>query len=425
MGNYADYLAALRTPFVKLCRLRFLNPDGSTAFMVDNNPLNKLSSTFIASGALSMNWQNGRRRSADVTMQNVNGSYDYNVNHVWFGSEIALDMGLVLPDGSDFYIQQGVFLVESPEETVYPVNRTATLHLVDKVANLDGSLMGNLEGTYRVLAYNETQGETGEHIFSGTNIFEPIMALLSEDRGNGQPIDRVPPIFTNWYNGKTQLLPNGSTCFLTNVPYDLDVDTTKWDVILGLCEMLAAWVGYDESGALRIDPSQDDIADGDKPIAWEFSTDEAQILGATYTAQNTEVYNDYIVVGEKLSDNTMPCGRAENFDDASDTNINLIGRKTYRESGAKYFSDWQCVSKANWMLKRSAILKKSVSISCTQMFHIHGNDIVTLRRTDKPGSPVERHLVTGFSIPLAGTQAMTIDCTSVADLPFATLTSGD
>ena len=410
MNDFDAYLSALRNPFIKLCRLRFLNADGSTAFALDNNVLNKRAGAFIAEGQIHMNWQNGRRRNADVTLQNIDGEYEYNVNHAWFGTEIALDEGLILPSGREFYIQQGVFLIETPDEELNPNRKTATYHLVDKVANLDGSILGNLEGTYEVDV--------------GINIFDPIAALLREDRGNGLPLDATPPVFTSWYNGKTQALPDGTTALLTNTPYTLTVESgTKWDVIEGLCAMLNAWVGYDESGALRIDPSQDDITDGDKPIVWNFHMDETQFLGATYTALNTEVFNDYIVVGERMSNYAQPYGRAENFDAASDTNINLIGRKTYRESAAGYATDTQCVDKANWMLKRAAILKKSVSISCSQMFHIHGNDIVTIERADKEGSPVERHLVTGFSRPLTGDQPMKLECTSVADLPFATLTT--
>lgn len=411
MSNYDAYLAALKNPFIKLCRLRFLNPDGSTAFSVDNNAQNKRSGAFIENGTISMKWGNGRRRSADITLKNVDGEFDYNVNNTWFGTEIALDEGLILPDGTEFYIQQGVFLVESPNEDLKPVERTITYHLVDKVANLDGSLLGNLEGTYEVE--------------EGTNVFVPIRKLLKEDRGNGLPLDATPPIFTNWYNGKTQLLPDGETLVpLTDAPYTLTINSggTKWNVIEGLCAMLNAWVGYDESGALRIDPSQDDILDSDKPVVWDFSMEETTFLGAAYTVKNTDVYNDYIVVGEMLSDNRQPAARAQNFDPASDTNINLIGRKTYVESAPGFATDKQCEDLANWRLKRVSVLQKAVSISCSQLFHIDGNKLVTISRTDKPGSPTERHLVMGFSRPLTGSKPMTIDAVSTVDLPIATLT---
>ncbi len=411
--KYQDYLRMLRVPFVKLCRLRFLQPDGSTAFALDNNPLNRRSGAFIANGTLSANWQNGRRRSADVTLDNVDGEYDYNVNNLWFGSEIALDEGLILSDGAtEFYIQQGVFVIEQPEEQLKPVDKTVTLHLVDKVALLDGTLGGNLESTYQVDV--------------GTNIFEPIAALLSEDKGNGYPIDRVTPIFTEYYNGKTQDLPDGTTEAITDAPYTLTVEGesgTIWEVITGLAAMVNAWVGYDQTGALRIDPSQDDISDADKPVQWQFSMNDTQFLGAAYTVKNSDVFNDFIVVGELLSDNHQPNGRAQNLDERSPTNIQTIGRKTKRMSAAGYGTDQQCRDRAEWELKRASVLQRAVTISCSQMFHITENNLVAIVRADKPGNPVERHLIQGFTRPLASTGEMSITATSVLDFPNATVST--
>lgn len=405
------YMKALRRPFVKLCRLRFLNPDGSTAFSLDNNPGNVRSGAFIADGTISANLQNGQRRNATVTISNVDGAFDYNINKIWFGQEIALDEGLILPNGEDFYIQQGVFLIENPTETIEPGNRTVTYPLVDKWAMLDGTLFGNLEGTYEVKA--------------GSNIFTPIAALLGLPRGNGYPVDRVSPIFTEYYNGKTQKLPDGSDAALTDAPYTLRVEGdggTYADVVLGLAAMVNAWVGYDNTGALRLDASQDDILDTDKPILWQFSMNEAQILGQSYTMKNTEVYNDYIVLGEMLDDNSQPAGRATNYDPMSDTNVYAIGKKTYRESQAGYGTDQMCQDLAVWKLKRATVLQKAVTISCSQMYHIDTNQLITIIRSDKSGSPVERHLIQSFSRPLGSTGSMTISCVSVNDFPEATVT---
>ena len=408
--KYLDYLQMLRKPFQKLCRLRFLQPDGSTAFMLDNNARGIRAGAFVAQGQINHNWQNGRRTSASVTLDNVDGDYDYNFNSVWFGQEIALDEGLVLSDGeTEFYIQQGVFLIDTPTETVQPGNRVVSYNLVDKVAMLDGGLGGNLEGTYQVTL--------------GTNIFTPIASLLAEDRGNGYPVDRVLPVFTEYYNSKTQTLPSGSTASMVLSPYTLTVDggRTKWNVIEELVAMVNGWVGYDESGALRVDPSQDDILDSSKPISWAFSMDEAELLGMAYTVKNTEVYNDYIVVGDQLSDYSQPKGRAEIFDPASPVDINAIGRKTIRVQKAGFGTDTQCKDYAEWMVKRASVLQRSVSISCSQLLHIRGNDLVTLARTDKAGNPVERFLIQGYSRPLASTGSMTINATSVQDFYVATV----
>ena len=410
--KYAAYLEALKGPFQKLCRLRFLNPDGSTAFFVDNNPKNPYSGAFVSNGTLTANLQNGVRRTASVTLSNLDGTFSYDVNHIWFGQEIALDEGLVLPSGEDYYIQQGVFLVEDPEESVDPTQRTVSFNLVDKWANLDGTLWGNLDGTYK--------GQPG------ANIFRQIDSLLQDDKGNGQKVDRMKPVYTEYYNGKTQTLPDGTMANLVDAPYTLEVSPggggTYSSVVLGFCEMLNAWVGYDATGRLRIDPSQDDLLDTEKPVVYAFSMDEVTLLGLSYTTKNTEVYNDYIVMGEQLEDNSQPGARATNYDPESDTNVNLIGRKTIWTAESGFTTDTQCRDKAEWMLKRSTVLQKSVDISCGQIFHIKENELVTIVRTDKPGSPTERHLIQGFSRPLAYAGEMTITATSVADFPNATVT---
>ena len=406
-----DYFKMLRKPFTKLCRLRFLQPDGSTAFSLDNNPLNRRSGAFLQEGSISVNLQNGQRRTASVTLSNLDAAFDYSVNKIWFGQQIALDEGLILSDGTEYYLPQGVFYISEPQETVQPNLRTITYPLVDKWSYLDGTLFGRLEGTYEVPV--------------NTRIFAPIRAILNLDRGNGTKVDAVTPIFTTYYDDKTQTLPDGSTASLVKSPYTLRVDSddgTYADVILGLSEMVNGLVGYDQTGALRIDPSQDDVLDTQKPVLWRFSTQEAQLLGATYTVKNTEVYNDYIVLGEQTSEYAQAAGRAQNLDPSSDTNVYLIGRKTYRETATGYYTETQCKDLAEWKLKRTAVLQKAVSISCTQMFHIVENNLVEITRTDKPGSPTERHLIQGFTRPLTSTGEMTISAVSVADFPIATIT---
>ena len=128
------YLQQLTADFTKLARLEFLNPNGSVAFALDNQTRNRRSKAFIQEGNLTVNLQNGRRRQASVTLANLDGAYDYALNKIWFGQQIRLSEGLVLPDGTDFYIPQGVFLVENPEEAFEPGLRQATYQLSGKWA---------------------------------------------------------------------------------------------------------------------------------------------------------------------------------------------------------------------------------------------------------------------------------------------------
>ena len=410
---FQQYLEALRGDFTKLAKLEFLNPGGDVAFALDNNPLNKRSGAFLQSGSLSCNLQNGRRRQASVTLHNLDHAYEYAVEHIWFGQQIRLSEGLILPDGTEFYIPQGVFEIESPAEALKPGQRTVTYNLVDKWCNLDGTHFGNLEDVYSVTA--------------GTNILAAVAALLKLDRftaeNNGDnPIDPVAPLFTNYYNDKTQTLTDGTVVSLIEAPYDfLSASTgTYADVVLGLAEMIAGDVGYNQTGRLVINPSQDDIADQNKPILWSFTENDKTFLGADYSPKPADVYNDVIVVGATGDDNLTPRGRAQNLDPTSDTCVNRIGRKTIRLEMPNYYSDTICEDYAMWQLKRYSTMSKAVTVTCTQMFHIVENQLITIQRQDKPGSPIERHVVQGFTRPIGQTGTMTINCISTEDYPQIT-----
>ncbi len=415
--EWQQYLAALTTDFTKLAKLEFLQPNGSVAFALDNQAKNKRSSAFIQEGDLSVNLQNGRRRQANITLANLDGAYDYALNKVWFGQQIRLSEGLVLPNGTDFYIPQGVFLVENPEEAFEPGLRQATYQLSDKWADLDGTLGGNLEGAYGVDA--------------GTNIFAAMASLLKLNRFDmsnteGAPIDAVAPIFTSYYNDKTQTLTDGTSVSLITAPYDyLSSETGNiGEVLLGLAEMLAAWIGYNPNGRLVVDPSQDDILDTNKPVLWDFSMGK-QLMSINYAPKPAEVFNDVIVTGVTNNESHTARGRAQNRDISSDTCISRIGLKTKRLSMKDYYSDEMCQAYAEWKLKRYAVLGRTVTLNTTQMFHIVENQIVTIRREDKPGAPVERHLVQGFTRPIGQTGTMTINAISVNDFPIATAVSDE
>lgn len=412
--RFLDYLAALKTDFVKLARLEFLNRDGTVAFVLDNDPKNRRSGAFLQSGEITCNLQNGIRRTASVTLSNLDGDYDFAVNKIWFGTQVRLSEGLLLPDGTEYYIPQGVFEIEQPNEQYKPDGNSVTYRLVDKWANLDGSLGGNLDGAYSVQA--------------GTNILQAMASLLRLGRfdmanNSRYPIDPVLPLMTSYYNDKTQTLTDGTVVNLVDAPYDFvsDENGTIADVILGLGEMLAALVGYNQTGRLVVDPSQDDIEDLTKPVLWDFSADEKQLLHVDYTVRKGDVYNDLIVVGDTSDTGYTARGRAQNRDISSDTCISRIGLKTKRMPVENYYSDDICVARAEWELKRAAVLPKTVAIECTQMFHIVENGIVTIRRDDKPGAPVERHVVQGFTRPIGQTGTMTINAVSVMDYPEITV----
>lgn len=406
------YIQAVKGEFTKIARLDFLRADDSLAFSIDNNEKNGRSKAFIQDGTLTVNLQNGKRRVASVTLSNIDNEYEYNINKLWFNSRVRLMEGLILPNGKEYYLSQGVFYIVNPEEVFMPEKKTVTLNLEDKWSFLDGTIFGRLDGIYEVPI--------------NSNIFTAIESILRLHIGdaNSYIVDGIMPVFTDYYNSQTTVLPDGRVISDLLMPYTYRCDSdngTYADIILEMNNILAGWIGYDADGRLRLDPSQDDILDTTKPVMWNFTPNEKNFLGATYTIKNSDVYNDIIITGEALSDYANVAGRACNYDPSSPTNINIIGNKTYRESAAGYASRRQCEDLAAFKLKRQTILQKSVSIQSSQLFHIKENELVTITRLDKPGAPVERHLVNGFTRPIAQTGKMTIQATSVQDFPVATI----
>lgn len=403
------YLETLKKPFKKLVKLEFLYPDGSVYLALDNNKSRTENKAFIQDGKLTVSFNNGQRRTAQVTLANIDGRFSYEVNKIWFGTQIRLSEGLEFPNGEEFYLPQGIFYIKDPQEEVLPNQNTVSWDLYDKWSYLDGTLFGNLDGIYEVTV--------------GTPIFAAMQGILNLDRGNGLKVDPIKPMFTDYYNGKTQELEDGSTASLTDAPYTYRAESTGQtyaDVMLELNTMLAGCIGYDCTGRLCVEPSQDDVNDSEKPIVYEFSPTNSLFLGATYTVLNGDMYNDVIIEGQSLSDHGVVGGRAINTDPKSDTNIYILGRKLIREAQSGYYSKEVCESLARFRLKKYTTLQKNVSIQCSQIFHIQENQLITLRRPDKEGYPMERHLISGFERDLAQDGKMTINATSVNDYPEVT-----
>lgn len=426
-AEYRAYFSGLLKPFKKLVRLEFLQPDDTVAFALGGigqkySIPGRDTRTFLQSGSVSVSLANGSRRKASVVLGNRDGAFDYAVNKLWFGQRVRISMGMRLSSGEDFYFPMGVFYVENPSALFSPGERTTTLNLTDKWAYLDGTLFGNLEAAYSVT--------------SGTNIFSAIDSLIHMDRftqgvttNAGSMIDPETAVYTNYFNGKTYLASNSDGSItqniaMTSAPYTITENrgSTMGALILKLNEMLAGWIGYDATGALRLEPSQDDIDDADKPVLFAFTPENSILLSHSSVSQNTAVYNDVTIAGQGLTSAAV-WARAVNADPASDTNINLIGRRVFVEEKSDYWNTEQCAALARWMLKRKTVLQKSVTIECGQMFHLVENRLVSVKRTDKEGSPIEKHLIQGFTIPIGETGSMSITATSVTDIPDFTITT--
>ena len=394
-ARYQAYLDMLKEDFTPYAELELLYPDGTVQEKITND--------FIATGDLNVNFQNGARRTASVTIENSRNQRAISPDSLWFGQQIRLNMGLILPDNTPYMLRQGVFYMDDPNHEFTPTANTLQLPLIDKWAYLDGHLFGNLEGNY-VANINE-------------NIYEHISAILAIDRGNGIAIDGVTPLLSSYFLGKTVTLPDGTSVPVTNVPYTMRVEPkgkTYADVLLEFNDMLTGIIGYDNTGRLRIEPSNYDLDDTDKPVQWEFHLTEKEYLGGTYTLKMSQVYNVVQVVGAILN-GYQAKGQAVNQDVASETSVNSsLGRRVYRMEDSAYYADEQCQALAEWHLKRMKVLENSISFNSSPMYHLQENMLVNVTNPEK-NYELEPFLIGGFTLPI-GIGTMTINATSVNKL---------
>lgn len=406
MKTFQQYVELLRKPHMNISRLEFLDEGGAVAYALDNNPKNMRSKAFVQNGSLTVNLENGVRRRASVTFGNADKMYDFAINKMWFGQQVRLMEGVLFPDGEEYLLPQGVFYLMSPNIVENPVDKTATYQLVDKWAYLDGTLHGNLTGTYFVPR--------------GSNIYDAIQSILDFKRGYGDvPVDGTQPVFTPYYYTVPSItLPDGTTMPMLETPYDYYCESdngTYAEVILELNKMLVGWIGYDRTGALRIDAGVEDLDDAIKPIVWDFTPLKSDYLGSTYDVKDTETYNHVVVVGEGLTEYECPRGEAENTEANSDTNVyGTIGIKTKRLADANYYTDEQCQALAEWYLKRYTVVAKSITIQSPPIYHLNENEIVTIENPNT--GERTKYLVTGYSRPIASVGSMTINATSIKDL---------
>ena len=447
--RYLDYLKIIADPdrMVPLTKLEFLNADDTVAYAVDGNYRRAYgyadSRAFIQSGTLNISLNNGQRRTASMRFENLDNAFDYAINKLWFGRRVRLSKGVVLSDGTPYYIPQGVFYLNSPKTDWRPNSRTAEYQLVDKWAYLDGTLFGNLENTYEVAVKREDH-EDGTFSFIRPNIFSAMRDILNlsiythkKTDVYSEKIDGVTPIFTDYYNDRPVVIKsytdrNGEIMpeqkfMMCELPKTVTtaIGGTYGQVLLDLNAIIAGWIGYDSTGALRVDASEQDIPDSTKPVMWSFTEKSKTFLGLEETANPSHVYNDVIIWGESVDGSRVVGARATNNDPTSDTNAKKIGLKTYVESSDINYTNEQCQALASWYLKRKTVLQKSVTISCSQMFHLRENNLVSVLRTDKPNRPVEKHLIQAISMPLSQQGAMQITATSINDFPNASVVSMD
>ena len=392
--SFQKYLDVVSGNFRKAVKVEWLNPDETVNFEFTN-------SLYDINIDLSVNYQNGSRRSCTLTLNNDRNQFPINFNNIWFGQKFKLWMGVYIDEKTPYYFPQGVFYISNPNEVYQPSTRTIKINGVDKWAFLDGTLHGKLSGTY--------QTNIGVSLYDATRelLRLPRVIATEETTSINDVIDPAPPIISTVFLNK----PNE----IWKCPYTAKVERGKTyaDVLLEYATILCAHIYYDVNGHLVIEPmidTADDITDTNKEVVWHFTVEEKQLLGLTQTYNFDKVYNDIIVLGNIVNGYQFKA-RVQNRNIMSDTCVQKIGLKTKDPfEDNQYYSDEQCKELAMYYAKIDTILQKSGNIDSTPLYHLDVNKLVTVS-TPNNNMSKELFLITGFI--LNSSDKMSVNITSV------------
>ncbi len=392
--TFYDYLDALKKPVIVPClKLEWLNPDDTISHDITT-------SLYNTNGTLNITNQNGCRRTFNLQIHNEDGKFDVDVNKIWLGQKVKLYLGLYIDD-TPYFIQQGVFYITNPTDIINPSTKCIQINCIDKWGALDGTVLGTLDGKYKVPV--------------GADIFIATKKLLMTDRGNGYPLDNIMPNISTYFKTKMTRRSDGELISVLQTPFTADIDRgqTYADVLIQFNTMLAGCIYYDTVGRLNIEPNEDDLLDFNKEIVYNFDQNNCEILGKSRDYQFNEVYNDILCVGATIN-GYMASGRATNTNIQSDLCVQRIGKKTKVFEDTNYYCDELCQDWANYLLRRNTILQSSLNITTIPMYHLDVNKLITITN-EKNHLEQEKFLINSLSIPL-GVGQMSMSVISVSEL---------
>lgn len=386
MLTFNNYLKAIKDKTIfPIFKIAFLFPDESVQFEIVEDMLNN--------GSVSINYNQGVRRSCKITLYNFHKKYIPTENSpLWIRRKFKLYLGVMNSDGDEYWQSAGVFVISNPNVLNNSSEKTITISGIDKFSLLDSQLGGELEAVYQITA--------------GAKIYDAIKSILAFDNGNGQKIDPLEPILDLKYKDAT-------------LPYTITKEpgsATLGEILIELANSIACDIYYDTESRLRVQSGITDLSSITRPSLYDFSNQEAEYLENEISYQYDKVFNVVMVIGDNINGN-LANGRAENINPFSPTRSTLIGKRTKVITDTNITIGDQALERSQYELKKISILPLLFKINCTFMVHFDVDSCVTIT-DDYYGYDHTRFLIQSVNIPLTTNSKISLDIVNIRDLPY-------
>lgn len=370
----------------------------------------KVSST---SGSISVKYNQGVRRTCDITIDDINKKMLPNdENSVFFvNKKFKIYIGLCKKNwsksGSDgtgvyhnsqddtiYWFSQGIFITQSCDYD----KKNGVLHLsgVDKFGFFTKDLnQHTLQNTY--------------HISADSKLGQLISDIITIDMGNGMPTDTQTPII--------------HTSFVNQVlPYDIEktANETIGDILIEIATAFNADIYYDVDGHLVFEPNIIDDYNRQAPV-FEFGKNDSALIDMSLDFNYGDIINQITVTGDN-SDGVVYSSTATNENPISSLRVSNIGIKAADiEETAMGYSDKRCSDYANYLLKKKMRIAIAGTITCTPLPHLDCNRIVKVYQNEEDVNEID-FLIEEVQIPLSP-EAYSLSICNIQDLPLTCYTS--
>lgn len=401
------------------------------------------------SGSISVNYQQGVRRSCTLTLINVSdnlklkkGKYLLDENGIWINTKFKLYTGIKIPrfevvqpemiydqtkdniiyqdnepnvllyqnqsqkiEEDIYWFSQGVYLLTDPSVFRDMSKRTITINGVDKFCVFGSETNFNqTEATYKIEA--------------GSKVNKVVTSILEFDKGNGLPLDVVEPYIDP--NIKVLVTEELGEVPLAQVelPFEIDKspETYFGDILIELANIYACDIYYDTEGRLHLEKGNEQQTMEDFASLWDYSDKETEYYAPQLNYDFKSVYNVIKVIGNNPATNLF-VHTAKNTDPSSPTRISLIGEKIlYIESSFCYNQD-RTKDFANYMLRKKSMVPLTLSFQSSFIPHLDVNKVITI--TDEYlNYTQQRFVIQSLNIPLTTKSLIDVECTNTAIIPY-------
>lgn len=400
-----DFVDIYNSKYIELVKAPVIKPKFKIELLdLYENTIGEITKDISASnsGSISINYQQGVRRSCSFTLSDTFGKYRpmSNDNIFGFNTKFKIYVGLEnIQTGETYWFSQGIFYTTNPTSSHANSNKTVTVNGVDKFGIFTSDTGYNqLEGTYIVPAKSK--------------LYAVVKDILSLELGNGYIIDPKEPHIDSQFIDY-------------ELPYDIKKSPGSYmgDILIELGNVLGADIYYDTNGVLTITSGTTDITYSKQSSIWDFSDVLPEYSNGSVSLNTIDAINIVKVVGNQVNDSEIYIGNAENHNPLSPTAIEKIGRKIYYEESANLPNQARADEYAKYVLNSKSIIQTAIGFSSTLIPHLDVNRVITIT-DDYYKYEQERFIIQSITLPLDSKTLMSISCNNIASLPYYDLRNG-